>query len=190
MLPCAPHRRMCTTLGMFSRDGDFNRRRGLYIKEVQPQDAWSIKFFQDLPLQCPTHVLARRQQFSLRSNQPEPLPRGLRTAVATTTSRPPSSRDGSVGAGGGSADPARTSTEGAAPTTPPGGVIDHMRQGSIVWSVRPLRGPGRQRSHASAGQADRPEGEDQLGQTTSQLGPCCRRMFQRTRRTNQMCSTN
>jgi hypothetical protein len=29
-----------------------------------------------------------------------------------------------VGAGGGSADPARTSTEGAAPTTPPGGVIE------------------------------------------------------------------
>ena len=37
-------------------------------------------------------TLARRQQFSWRRNQPEPLPRGLRTAVATTTSRPPSSR--------------------------------------------------------------------------------------------------
>jgi hypothetical protein len=36
---------MCTSLGRFSRDGDFNSRRGLYIKEVQPQDdAWSIKF--------------------------------------------------------------------------------------------------------------------------------------------------
>ena len=30
-------------------------------------------------------------------------------------------------------------------------VIDRMRQGSIVGSVRPLHGPGRQRSHASAG---------------------------------------
>jgi hypothetical protein len=103
-----------------------------------------------------TSTLARRQQFSWRRNRPEPLPRGLCMAVATTTSRPPLSRDVSDSAGGGSADPARTSTEGAAPITPPGGVIDHMRQGSIVGSVGPLHGPGRQRSHASAGQSDRP----------------------------------
>ncbi len=51
MWPCVPHRRMCTTLGSFSRDGDFNRR--------------------------------------------------------------------SIGAGGGSGDAARTSTEGAAPTNRP-----------------------------------------------------------------------
>jgi hypothetical protein len=112
------------------------------------------------------------------------------TAVDTITSRPPSSRDLSVGAGGGSAEAARTSTEGAAPTTPPGGVIDRKRQGSMVGSVGPLRGPGQQRSHASAGQPDRPEGEDQLGPTTSHLGPCRRRTLRRTRRTNQMCSTN
>jgi hypothetical protein len=62
--------------------------------------------------------------------------------------------DGSVGAGGGSADPARTSTEGAAPTTPPGG-IDSMQYWSIVGSVGPLHGPGRQRPHASAGQPGR-----------------------------------
>jgi hypothetical protein len=37
-------------------------------------------------------------------------------------------RDVRVGARGGSADAARTSTEGAAPTTPPGEVIDRMRQ--------------------------------------------------------------
>jgi hypothetical protein len=114
----------------------------------------------------------------------------IRTAVATTTSRPPSSRDVSVGAGGGSADPARTSTEGAAPTTPPGGVIDRMRQGSIVGSVGPLHWPGRQRSHTSASQPGRPEGEDQLGLTTSHLGQCRRRTFRRTLQTNQMCSTN
>jgi hypothetical protein len=54
-------------------------------------------------------------------------------------------------------------------------LIDRMRQWSIVGSVRPLHGPGRQRSHASAGQPGRPEGEDQLGPTTSHLGPCCRR---------------
>ncbi len=41
---------MCTTLGRFSRNGDFDRRRGLYIKAVKTQDARSIKFFQDLPL--------------------------------------------------------------------------------------------------------------------------------------------
>ncbi len=35
-------------------------------------------------------------------------------------------------------------------------LIDRMRQGSIVGSVGPLHGPGRQRSHASAGQPDRP----------------------------------
>jgi hypothetical protein len=66
-----------------------------------------------------------------------------------------------------------------------------MRQGSTVGSVEPLHGPGRQRSHANAGQPDRPEGEDQLGPTTSHLGPCrrraFRRTFRRTRRTNQMC---
>ena len=65
-------------------------------------------------------TLARRQQFSWRRNQPEPLPRGLRTAVATTTSRPPSNRDVSVSTGG-----ARQiqQGEGAAPTTSHGGVI-------------------------------------------------------------------
>jgi hypothetical protein len=69
-------------------------------------------------------------------------------------------------------------------------LIDRMRQWSIVGSVWPLHGPGRQRSHASAGQPGRTEGEDQLGPTTSHLGPCRRRTFRRTLRTNQMCSTN
>jgi hypothetical protein len=45
-------------------------------------------------------------------------------------------------------------------------VIDHIRRGDIVGSVGPLHGPGRQRSHASAGQPGRTEGEDQLGPTT------------------------
>jgi hypothetical protein len=189
MLPCVPHCRMCTNLGRFSRDGDFNCRRVLYIKEVQPQDARRIKFSKTSRYRVPS-PFARRRQFSWRRNHLEPHPRRLWTADATTTSRPPSSRDVSVGAGGVSADQARTSTEGAAPTTPPGGVIDRMRQGSTVGSVGPLHGPGRQRSHASAGQPDRPEGEDQLGPTTSHLGQCSRRTFRRTRRTNQMCFTN
>jgi hypothetical protein len=50
-----------------------------------------------------------------------------------------------------------------------------MRLWSIVGSVGPLHGPGRQRSNASAGQPGRTEGEDQLGPTRSHLGPCCRR---------------
>ena len=61
---------------------------------------------------------------------------------------------------------------------------------SIVGSVGPLHGPGLQRSQASAGQPDRPEGEDQLGPTTSHVGPCRRRTFRRNRQTNQMCFTN
>ncbi len=39
-------------------------------------------------------------------------------------------------------------------------LIEHMRQKGIVGSVGPLHGPIRQRSHASADQPDRPEGED------------------------------
>jgi len=145
--------------------------------------------FQDRPLQCPKHVGATATIFEAgqpTGTSPERTTDGCCYYHFKTSFKP----DGSVGAGGGSADPARTSTEGAAPTTPPGGVIDRMRHWSIVGSVGPLHGQGRQRSHASAGQPDRPEGEDQLGPTTSHLGPCCRRTFRRTRRTNQMCSTN
>jgi hypothetical protein len=54
------------------------------------QDARSIKF-KTGRYRVPS-TLTRRQQFSWQRNQPEPVPRGLRTAVATTTSRPPSSR--------------------------------------------------------------------------------------------------
>jgi hypothetical protein len=75
MWPCVPHRRMCTTLGRFSRDGDFDCRRGLNIKEVQPRDALSIKFFKDRPLPCPKHVGATATTFVLRI-QLEPLPTG------------------------------------------------------------------------------------------------------------------
>ena len=128
------------------------------------QDARSIKFSKTGRYRVPS-TLARRQQFSWRRNHRNLSPRGLRTAVATTISRPPSSR-----------------TEVSALE---GAVCDNW---SIVGSVGPLYGPGRQRSHASAGQPGRPEGEDQLGPTPSHhLGPCRRRTF---RRTNQMCSTN
>ncbi len=180
---------MCTSPWRASYDGDFKRGAST-SRQCNPKMPGASSFSKTGRYRVPS-ALARRQQFSWRRNRQELLPRG---AVATTTSRPPSSRDGSVGAGGGSADAARTSTERAAPTTPPRGMIDRMRQGSIVGSVGPLHGPGRQRSVASAGQPDRPdsnsEGEDQLGPTTSHLGPCRRRTFQGTRRTNQMCSTN
>jgi hypothetical protein len=147
-------------------DGDFNRRRGLCIKEVLPQDARSIKFFQDRPLPCPKHVGATATIFVAAQptgTSPDRTKDGCCHYHFKTSFKP----DRSVGAGAGSADPARTSTEGAAPTTQPGGVIDRMRQWSIVESVGPLHGPGRQRSHASAGQPDSPEAEDQLGPTTS-----------------------
>ena len=49
-----------------------------------------------------------------------------------------------------------------------------MPQASRLASVAPLHGPGRQPSHASAGQPDRREGEDQLA-PRSHLAPCGRR---------------
>jgi hypothetical protein len=153
------------------------------------RDARRIKFFQDLPLPYPKHIGATATIFVAAQptgTSPERTTDGCCYYHFKTSFKP----DGSVGAGGGSTDPARTSTEEAAPTTPPRGVIDRMRHWSIVGSVGPLHGPGRQRSHASAGQPGHPEGEDQLGPTTSHLGPCCRRTFRRTRQTNQMCSTN
>jgi hypothetical protein len=144
-----------------------NRRRGLYIKAVQPQDARSIKFFQDRSLPCPKHVGATATIFVAAQptgTSPERIMDGYCHYHFKTSFKP----EISVGAGGGSADPARASSEGAAPTTPPGGVIDSMRQGSIVGSVWPLHGPGRQRPQASAGQPDRPE--TSLGRQRAILG--------------------
>ena len=177
-------------LWQVSDDGYFNRQGGLYIKAVLPKMPGASSF----PRPAATVSQARwRDGNNFRAAQPpEPLPERTTDGCCYYNFKTSFKPDGSVGAGGGSADPARTSTEGAAPTTPPGGVIDSMRQGSIVGSVGPLHGPGPQRSHTSAGpgQPDRPDGEDQLGPTTSHLGPCRRRTFRRTRRTNQMCSTN
>jgi hypothetical protein len=55
------------------------------------QDARSIKFSKTGRYRVPSE-LARRQQFSWQRNYRNLSPRGLRTAVATTTSRPLSSR--------------------------------------------------------------------------------------------------
>ncbi len=83
--------------------------------------------FQDLPLQCPKHVGATATIF-VAAQLPEPLPERTTDGCICYHFKASFKPDGIVGAGGGSADPARTSTEGAAPTTPPDGVIDRMRQ--------------------------------------------------------------
>ena len=106
------------------------------------QDARSIKFFQDRPLPCPKHVGATATIF-VAAQPPEPLPERTTDGCCFYHFKTSFKPDGSVGAGGGSADPARTSTEGAAPTTPPGGVIDRMRQleHSRVSRAAPRAGP-------------------------------------------------
>ncbi len=166
---------------------------------MQPQDARSIKFFQDLPLPCPKHVDATATIFVAAQpteTSPERTMDGCCHYHFKTSFKPgrkcrPGRRRGRR-LGRSSKELNRRSQRLPRLPRPPGGVIDHVRQGSIVGSVGLLHGTGRQRSHASAGQPDRPspEGEDQLGPTTSHLGPCRRRTFQRTRQTNQMCSTN
>ncbi len=174
MRPCVPHRRMCTTLGRFSRDGDFNRRRGPLYQGNATQDARSIKFFQDRPLPCPKHVGATATIFvAAQPTGTSPREDYGRLLLLTLQDLLQAGRKcrRRRGLGRSSKDLNRRSC----PDYPPGGVIDRMRQGSIVGSVGPLHGPGRQRSHASAGQPGRTEEEDQLGPTTSHLGPCCRR---------------
>jgi hypothetical protein len=103
MRPCVHHRRMCTTLAGFPEmattiaGGEAFHRWRLQSQEgpLQPgsaiQDARSIKFSKTGRYRVPS-TLARRQQFSWRRNHRNLSPRGLRTAVANTTSRPPSSR--------------------------------------------------------------------------------------------------
>jgi hypothetical protein len=97
-LMCTPYAAMRTSPSrvyypwQVSDNGDFNRRRGFYIKAVLPKMPGASSFSKTGSYRRVPSTLARQQQFSWRRNQPEPLPRGLRTAVATTTSRPPSSR--------------------------------------------------------------------------------------------------
>ncbi len=66
-------------------DGDFNRQRGLYIKAVLPKMPGASSFSKTGRYRVQS-TLARRQQFSWRRNEPEPLPTGLTTAVAIATS--------------------------------------------------------------------------------------------------------
>ncbi len=83
--------------------------------------------FQDRPLPCPKHVGPTATIFVAVQPQ-EPLPERTTDGGCYYHFKTSFKPDGSVGAGGGSADPAKTSTKGAAPTTPPGGMIDRMRQ--------------------------------------------------------------
>jgi hypothetical protein len=103
MRPCVHHRRMCTTLAgspemvtSIAGGEAFQRWRHQSPEgPLQPgsatQDARSIKFSKTCRYRVPS-TLARRQQFSWRRNPRNLSPRGLRTAVANTSSRPPSSR--------------------------------------------------------------------------------------------------
>jgi hypothetical protein len=79
------------------------------------------------------HVGATATIF-VAAQPPEPIPERTTDGCCYYHFKTSFKPDGSVGAGGGSADPARTSTEGAAPTTPPEGVIDRMRHCSL-WTV-------------------------------------------------------
>jgi hypothetical protein len=100
MRPCVHHRRMCTTLAGFPEMATsiagweaFQRWRlqspeGPLHQGSAIQDALSIKFSKTGRYRVPS-TLARRQQFSWRRIHRNLSPRGLRTAVATTTSRPP-----------------------------------------------------------------------------------------------------
>jgi hypothetical protein len=156
MRPRVPHCRMASFLRW-----RLQLQEGHLYQSSANQDALSIKIFQDLPLPCPKHVGATATVFVAAQptgTSPERTKDGCCHYHFKTSFKPVAS----VGAGGGSADPARTSTEGAAPTTPPGDVIDRMRHWSIVGSVGPLHGPDRQRSHGCAGQPDSPEGKGQL----------------------------
>ena len=170
MRPCVPHRRMCTTLGRFPTMATSIARGASISRKCNPRCP-EHQVFQDLQLPCPKHVGATAAIF-VAAQPPEPLPErttdgGCCYYHFKTSFKP----DGSVGAGGGSADPARTSTEGAAPTTPPGGVIDRMRQleHSRVSRAALRAGP------AMVARKCGPAGPYQLGPTTSHLGPCCRR---------------
>ncbi len=99
-------------------DGDFNRRRagGLYINAVQPKMPGASNLSKTGRYSV-TSTLARRQQFFVAAQ-----PTGTFSERNTdgccyyhfkTSFKP----YGDVSAEGGSADPARTSTEKAAPTT-------------------------------------------------------------------------
>jgi hypothetical protein len=78
------------------------------------QDARSIKFFQDRALPCPKHVGATATIF-VAAQPTGTCPERTTDRCCCYHFKTSFKPDGSVGAGGGSADPARTSTEGARP---------------------------------------------------------------------------
>ncbi len=195
MRPCVPHRSIRTTLGRFSVDGDFNRRRGLYIKAVLPKMPGASSFPKTgRSLAAATVSQARwrdgnnfrgcatNRNLSLEDYGrllPLPLQDLLQAGRKCRRRR---------GLGRSSKDLNRK----RCPDYPARRVIDRMRHWSIVGSVGPLHGPSRRWSHAKvwASLAVPRVRTSLFGPTTSHLGQCCRSTFRRTRRTNQMCSTN
>jgi hypothetical protein len=91
MRPCEPHSRMCSTLGRFPEMATSIAGGASTSRRCNPKMLGASSFSKTCSYRVPS-TMARLQQFSWLRNKPEPLPRGLRTAVATTTSRPPSSR--------------------------------------------------------------------------------------------------
>jgi hypothetical protein len=134
-----------------SEDDDHNRRRGRRAATSVKCKCLEHQVFKDCLLPCPKHIeeaavahlrvatifvaeYLTRTSFERMYGQLLQLPHQdlLRT------------RDKRVGAGEGSTDPARTLTGGAAPTTPPGGVIEPhatMEYGRVSRAA-PLAGPG------------------------------------------------
>ena len=112
MRPCVHHRRMCTTLAGFPEmatsiaGGEAFQRWRHQSPEgpLQPgsatQDARSIKFSKTGRYSVPS-TLARRQQFSWRRNQPEPLSERTTDGRCYYHFKTSFKPDGSVGAGGG-----------------------------------------------------------------------------------------
>jgi hypothetical protein len=101
----------------------------------------------------------------------------LLRAIATTTSRPPSNPGRKCrrrrGLGRSSKDPARTSTKGAAPATPSGGVIEQHAT----------------MEHSRISRAALLAGAATVARMCGPAGPS-RGLGLTFRRTNQMCSTN
>ncbi len=104
-----------------SEDDDYNRQSGRHIGEVQPQDAWSIKFFQDSQLPCPKHddeaaVAPLRVTIILAAHLTRTPPERM-YVLGQLLQLPHQdllrTRDVGVCPGGGLADPTRTLTSGA-----------------------------------------------------------------------------
>ncbi len=182
---------MCTSLGKFPRDGNYNRWRGSYIREVQPQDAWSLEFFQDRLLYCPKHVgataVAHVQVATIFVAAH--LTRTFAERMYGHLLQLPhqdSFELGTVSAGGSSAGPARTLTKEAAPTTPPGGVIEQHATIEHSWVSQDAPRAGPATIARMCGPAGPSRGQGSTWADHESSWAVLQMTFQRTK----MCSTN